>query len=268
MNSNDRKYFYSDNEEEITGHAAALIISEAYRAVADHGGFSLVLCGGNSPRLLYEKLAEGVTKKLLERYALPLPDSSSDDKESSYLLPRETWLFQGDERCVPYNHPDSNYRMITETLLRHSGMTKDHFFRMNAEEKETDRTAREYETAIRTFFLTKESCAPQKFPVFDLILLGLGDDGHTASLFAGDTKALHESNRWVIPVMAPQAKPPGMRLTITLPVINHARNVLFYTPSHVKYELAKKIFFEEEKGVPASLVTPENGKLFWFTVQP
>jgi 6-phosphogluconolactonase len=269
MSSADRKFFYSDKEAEIAEHAAALIISEAYRAVADHGRFSLVLAGGNSPRLLYEKLARGITTKVLEHYALPVPpDGSPDGRESIHLLPLETWLFQGDERCVPFNHPDSNYRMITETLLKHSGMTKDHLLRMVTEHADNELAAREYEAAIRSFFFSDGKLPKQSFPIFDLILLGLGEDGHTASLFAGNSDALNERKRWVIPVNAPQAKPPGMRLTLTMPVINHARNVLFYTTGREKHELARKIFLEKEKGVPASQVNPENGKLFWFAVQP
>ena len=104
-------------------------------------------------------------------------------------------------------------------------------------------------------------------PLFDLILLGLGEDGHTASLFSGNAEALHERKRWVVAVNAPQAKPPGMRLTITLPVINHARNVLFFIKGREKGELAKKIFLEKQRDVPASLIKPECGKLFWFAAQ-
>ena len=268
INSADRKFFHSDNETEAAEHAAALIISEAYRAVADHGCFSLVLAGGNSPRLLYEQLARGITTSVLEHYALTVPGGSTDGRESIHLLPRETWLFQGDERCVPFNHPDSNYRMITGTLLKHSGITKDHLLRMVTEHADYELAAREYEAAIRSFFFSDGKLSKQSFPSFDLIILGLGKEGHTASLFAENTDVLHERKRWVVPVNAPQANPPGMRLTLTIPVINHARNVLFYTTGREKYELAGKIFLEEEKGVPASLVNPENGKLFWFAVQP
>ncbi len=267
MNSNDRTCFYSGSEQEITKRAAALIIAEAYHAIADHGRFSLVLAGGNSPRLLYQHLAQGVSGAMLEHYGLPVPGGSQGNKRDTYCLPPNTWLFEGDERCVPPDHPDSNYRMIRETLLRQSGITHDHFFRMAGEKADTDQAARAYEATIHTFFFSDMSCSPQQFPFFDLVLLGLGEDGHTASLFADNPEALQESEKWVIAVDAPHARPPGKRLTLTLPIINHAGNVLFFTTGREKSELAKKIFLEEEKSVPASLVKPAQGRLYWFAAQ-
>ncbi|MEI6651919.1 MAG: 6-phosphogluconolactonase [Chlorobiaceae bacterium] len=265
MNTFAPKSIYSGNATEITLHAAALIIAEAYRAVADHKRFSLVLAGGNSPRLLYAQLAQGVSTAVLEHYALPLPESSFVNKQTLHPLPQNTWFFQGDERCVPIGHPDSNFRMITESLLPKSAIPEDHFFRMAAENSDTELAAREYEAAIRDFFSSANPLEGQNFPVFDLIVLGLGEDGHTASLFSENTEALQETKRWVVAVNASQAKPPGKRLTLTLPLINHARNVLFFTTGSSKSKLAKKIFLEQEKSVPASLVTPKNGTVFWFT---
>jgi 6-phosphogluconolactonase len=267
MNGSDRTCFYSGSEQEITEHAATLIIAEAYRAVADHGRFSFVLAGGNSPRLLYQHLAQGVSGEMLEHYGLPVPGGSQSNKRNTYSLPPNTWLFQGDERCGPLDHPDSNFRMIKETLLQQSGIAHDHLFRMAGEEVDTERSARAYEAAIRTFFFSEKSFSPQQLPLFDLVLLGLGEDGHTASLFADSPEALQESEKWVITVDAPHARPPGMRLTLTLPIINHARNVLFFTTGREKGALAKKIFLEEEKSVPASLVKPEQGRLYWFAAQ-
>jgi 6-phosphogluconolactonase len=259
------KFIYSGNVTEITLHAAALIIAEAYRAAAHHKRFSLVLAGGNSPKVLYAQLAKGVTTAVLERYALPVPKSRSGNKQTLYPLPNNTWLFMGDERCVPIDHPDSNFRMITESLLPKSGIPEDHLFRMAAEHSEPELAAREYEAAIRDFFFSANPLAPEEFPVFDVIVLGLGDDGHTASLFSENAEALQETKRWVIAVNAPQAKPPGKRLTMTLPLINHARNVLFFTTGNSKSKLAEKIFLEQEKSVPASFIKPENGTVFWFT---
>jgi 6-phosphogluconolactonase len=263
----DRKFFYSGNEREITERAAALIVAEAHHAVADHGQFTLVLAGGNSPRALYERVAQGVSTESLEHYALAVPESKPECRQPLHSLPPNTWLFQGDERCLPPDHPDSNYRMIKETLLRQSGIADDHLFRMAAEEPDHERAARAYEAAIRTFFFSGKSLEPMEFPHVDLILLGLGEDGHTASLFGENAEALEERSRWVIAVNAPHGKPPGMRLTLTLPVINHARNVLFITTGRNKGELAKMIFLEEERSVPASLVKPEHGRLFWFAAQ-
>ena len=268
MNRYSHKFLYHGNETATTEHAAALIVAEAYRAVAERGRFLMVLAGGNSPRILYKRLAQGVSGDLLEHYELPLPDGWSKNRETLHQLPEKTWFFMGDERCVPIDHPDSNERMIRETLLPDSGIDTRHLVRMAGEKADTEEAAREYEDAIRTFFVSEESFAEQPFPHFDLILLGLGDDGHTASLFADNTEALEEKRQWVLSVNAPFGNPPGKRLTLTLPVINHARNILFFTTGKEKSELAEKIFLEEEKSVPASLVKPINGKLFWFTAQP
>ena len=263
-----RTLFYSGRECEITEHAASLIIAEACRAVADHGYCSLVLSGGNSPRLLYEKLAHGIPATLFERYGLATPGNNPADKQTLHTLPPHTWLFQGDERCGPFEHPESNFRMIRESLLRQSGIADNHLFRMSAEMDDRDGAAKDYEKAIRTFLMTRGGLSPQGYPLFDLVLLGLGEDGHTASLFRENKEALQEQKRWVVAVNAPQARPPGMRLTLTLPVINHARNVLFFTTGQEKCKLAKKIFLEEERCAPASQVDPENGNLYWFAAQP
>ncbi len=265
MNPSPEKFFYSGTRKEITEHAAAFIIAEAYRAVADHGRFSLVLAGGNSPRPLYRHLAQGVSIELLQHYELKVPDCDLKSNGKILSLPENTWLFQGDERCVPSDHPDSNFRMVHETLLLQSGIPENHFFRMPTDKANTEKGAREYEATIRNFFLASTPIDEQEFPLFDLIVLGLGDDGHTASLFAGNTEALQEKTKWVVAVSAPEAKPPGKRLTLTLPAINHARNVMFFTTGAPKAELAKKIFLEETGPLPAALVSPVNGKLFWFS---
>ncbi len=268
MKPRESVFRYSGSEAEMTDHAAALIMAEAWRAVADHGYFSLVLAGGNSPRPLYQKLARGVSTALLRQYNLPLPEGCSSSKSGLLELPESTWLFQGDERALPPSHPETNYRMIQETLLRHSSIAPVHLFRMAAEAADSREAAKAYEATIRTFFLKREPQALQDFPAFDLVLLGMGDDGHTASLFMENPDALQEKSRWVIAVEAQNARPPGRRLTLTLPLINHARNILFFTTGKKKAELAEQIFRKTEKNLPASLVKPLNGKLFWFSAQP
>jgi len=157
--------------------------------------------------------------------------------------------------------------MARETLLSQAPIPENHIFRMPAEKEDGKEAAREYEETIRTFFQTASPHSFPDFPIFDLLILGLGDDGHTASLFPDNAEALQETKRWVIAVNEPHAKPPGKRLTLTFPVINHARNVLFFTTAREKAGLAKKIFSAEERGVPASRVKPLKGKTFWFTLQ-
>ncbi|NTU44815.1 MAG: 6-phosphogluconolactonase [Chlorobiaceae bacterium] len=272
MNNQKReKSFYRGSAAAMTEHAAALIITEAYHSIADHGRFSLVLAGGNSPRSLYRQLAYGIETGCLEHYGLRLPDGEQTEKKGEFtLMPwQQTWLFWGDERCVPPGHPESNYRMAEETLLLHSPLPVDHLFRIPAEQADAGRAAEAYETAIRSFFsIPGHPHTPENVPAFDLLLLGLGEDGHTASLFAGNIQALQESMRLAIAVDAPNGNPPGKRITITLPLINHARNVLFFTSGKAKARLAEKIYRKEECDLPASLVSPVNGRLFWFTAQP
>lgn len=247
MKSGKTRFFFKGSEEKITENAAALVIAEGLRAIERCGRFSLVLAGGSSPRLLYQELAPIFSTN---RY-----------------LAEKTWIFWGDERCTPADHPDSNYRMAKESLLVPSGIPEDHIFRMPASKTDTAEAAREYEALIRTFILDGDPLSPKNFPVFDLILLGMGEDGHTASLFADNPDALQEKKQWVIAVNTQQGKPPGERLTLTLPVINSAHNILFFTIGKEKGELAERIFLGFEKSVPASLVEPRNGKLFWFSAQ-
>jgi len=272
MNNQKReKSFYSGSVAAMTEHAAALIITEAYRSIADRGRFSLVLAGGNSPRPLYRQLAGGIAKGHLEHYGLRLPEPGQSRQKGKLIhMPwQQTWLFWGDERCVPPGDPESNYRMAEETLLLDTPLPVDHLFRIPAEQADAGRAAEAYETTIRSFFSTPgHPHTPENIPAFDLLLLGLGEDGHTASLFADNIQALQESTRLAVAVDAPNGNPPGKRITITLPLINHARNVLFFTSGKAKARLAEKIYRKEECELPASLVSPVNGRLFWFTTQP
>ena len=267
MNTAGQKFLYKGSEAEITEHAAALIISEAYRAVNEHGRFSLALAGGKSPGSLYRQLARGVATDTFKHYGLqlPLPDGAVRKGNITCMPWEQTWLFWGDERSVPFDDKESNYRMAWESLLSQVSIAENHIFRMPAEQKEENEAAIKYEETIRNFFVADDAFSEEDFPAFDLVILGLGEDGHTASLFADNREALQENKRWVVAVNEPLAKPPGKRLTLTLPVINHARNVLFFTAGKEKGKLAERIFLEKEKRVPASLVDPLNGKTFWFT---
>jgi 6-phosphogluconolactonase len=260
---------YRGSSAAMSEHAAAFIIAEAYAAIADHGRFSLVLAGGNSPRPLYRHLAAGVSTELMRLYGVQLPENC-DYEQKGEIIPmpwEQSWLFWGDERCVPFMHPDSNYRMASETLLLNTIAKADHIFRIDAELPDTEEAAENYEAVIRAFFSQSMTHSPDGIPVFDLVLLGLGEDGHTASLFADKADSLRETNRWVAAVDAPLANPPGRRITLTLPVINHARVVLFFTSGNNKAALAEKIVHQQVSDVPAALVAPRNGKIIWFTSQ-
>ncbi|NTW81863.1 MAG: 6-phosphogluconolactonase [Chlorobiaceae bacterium] len=271
MNEPTRTFRYCGNEKEITEHAAALVFSIAFRSIHNRGRFSMVLSGGNSPRPLYLLISKGISTQLSARYGLEVPGlhKNHGDKDLLSMPWENTWMFWGDERCVPPGHHHSNYRMAEETLLNHSHPQESHIFRMPADREPYSEAAASYEQTLRNFFHIENAENPARFPVFDLVLLGMGEDGHIASLFPDNTAALHESRRWVLAVDAPaDTEPRVKRLTMSLPVINHARNILFFTTGSKKALLSEKIFLGTENKVPASRVKPSSGNLYWYCAQP
>jgi len=169
-------------------------------------------------------------------------------------------LFWGDERCVPPDHPESNYRMVREALLRKIEFPPQNIHRM-AGEKDPDTAAAEYEQELRNFFQTT---APA--PAFDLVLLGLGEDGHTASLFPGST-TLKETTRWVATAYVERLH--AHRLSLTLPVINAAAQVSFLVAGEGKSPIVKALLGKDSNPAryPAGQVRPVTGELTWFLTQ-
>ncbi|HSY66696.1 MAG TPA: 6-phosphogluconolactonase, partial [Terriglobales bacterium] len=168
----------------------------------------------------------------------------------------KTFLFFGDERFVPPDHPDSNYRMVHETGL-FSKVFNDQVFRVPTEEKDPDIAARDYEQTLQKFFNLK----PGEFPRFDLILLGLGPDGHTASLFPG-TAALNEKNRVVVANWV--EKFHSYRITFTLPVLNHAACDMFLVSGKDKADMVRQVLVDKNADLPSQKVHPEDGRLLWL----
>ncbi|MBM3163660.1 MAG: 6-phosphogluconolactonase [Chlorobi bacterium] len=260
--------FITGNEAEVTGHAAALIISEAWRAVSRRGRFTFVLSGGRSPRPLYRKLASGVSLELMRLHDLPCTENPEED-DLIHMPWKKTLIFWGDERCVPPSHPESNYRLAKETLLDAPGIEEARVFRIPGELYPHHKAAESYEETIRKVFGCRDDKKSPEIPAFDLMVLGLGEDGHTASLFPEDRKNLEETRRLVVAVETPHGQPRIPRLSITLPLINRARTVLFFTEGKKRAELAKKIRSGTASAVlPAGMVKPASGNLFWFTVLP
>ncbi len=184
--------------------AADLVAAAAGEALARRDLFVLALSGGTTPRLLYQTLA-----------APPYRESLPWDK---------TYFFWSDERCVPPNHPDSNYCLAWETLLSHLPIAGEQIHRLPGEVRPPERGAAEFEREMRDLFVSRDLRGG--FPVFDLILLGVGPDGHTASLFPG-RPALEERERWVVAEPQPGCPPFVPRLTLTLSVLNAARQAIF-----------------------------------------
>jgi 6-phosphogluconolactonase len=177
--------------ESLARIAADRVRVLAAAAIAARGRFRIALAGGSTPRALYGQLA------------------AAHDVDWS-----RTDVFFGDERCVPPDDPQSNFRMARETLLSPAAVPPENVFRMRGDDPDLDRAARDYEVAL----------GGVEGPALDLALLGMGADGHTASLFPGTT-ALDEGGRLCVPVEVPQLK--TRRLTLTYPALQAARDVLF-----------------------------------------
>lgn len=227
--------FRITDHDTLLREAVSFIINIAETSVEERGFFSLVLAGGNTPRAIYKTLTV---------------------RELSKRMPWDkTFFFWGDERFVPKDHPESNYRMVNETLLSHIPVSWTHIFPIPTN-IDFNNAANAYESILRKFFKGKGS------PAFDLFMLGIGNDGHVVSLFNNDP-ALEENNLWVRAVITPESYPVRKRITLTLPIINSARNVLFLVTGEKKSEILGEVL--NGKGdFPAQLVQP-SGSLSLFT---
>ena len=170
-------------------------------------------------------------------------------------------IFWGDERHVPPDHPESNYRMANEALLSKVPVLPENIFRIHAEEKDAAAAALQYEQALKDFF----HLSPGQFPRFDLIFLGVGPDGHTASLFPG-TAALNETQRLVVANWVPKFN--THRITFTFPVLNAAACVIFLPAEPTKRQPSRKCWRTSNADLPSQKVCPTNGKLIWMVDEP
>ena len=217
--------------------AATLTLELRRQAIEERKRFSLALSGGRTPGELYHRLA-------------------TDSTQTEWA---NTDFFFSDERCVPPDHPDSNFHLADQALFRPLNIPRKHIHRMRGELRDAEAAAREYEELLHA--VTK--MGQGEWPRLDLVLLGVGNDGHTASLFPG-TDALHERRRWVTVGHAPSG--PPTRLTLTLGVINQATVVLFLASGESKAGIVKTILEPEQESdrqLPAALVQPERGRLIW-----
>jgi 6-phosphogluconolactonase len=224
--------------QELFAAAAEEVVRAANEAVAQRGRFTIALAGGSTPKSLYNLLATNA------RTALPWD---------------RMFFFWGDERHVPPTDPDSNYRMADETMLAKIPVAAANVFRMKTENPDAAAVAEDYEQTLRKFFQPE----PGQVPGFDLILLGMGPDGHTASLFPG-TAALQEKSRLVLANWVEKMK--TYRITLTLPVLNAARCVIFLVSGTDKAAALHAVLEEDVPGeqYPAKLVRPRQGKLIWL----
>ena len=225
-----------DDAEAVARGAAERFVELGQAAIDARGCFSVGLAGGSTPKRAYELLAS-------EAYREQLNWS-------------KVHIFFGDERCVPPDHSESNYRMANEALISRVSIPPPNVHRINGL-GDAVANASLYEDELRTFFNAAS------WPRFDLVLLGMGDDGHTASLFPG-TKALVEPRAWVVANWV--EKFGTFRITLTAPAINHAANIAFLVTGATKAERLLEVLrgaLDPEK-LPSQLIQPLDGSLFWL----
>jgi 6-phosphogluconolactonase len=226
---------------ELAESAAELLAGAAARAVREQGAFRLVLSGGNTPRALYELLAE-------PPFASRIPWG-------------QLQVYWGDERFVPQQHEQSNYRLAAETLLARVPVPADQVHPVPTDAATPEQAALAYAGTLRALAAAQGRFSPR----FDLVLLGLGADGHTASLFPGGPECA-EQERWCVASRAPEGTAVRERITLTLPVLNAARCVLFLVSGIEKRLILQKVLHPEpgeEQRYPAQLVRPA-GELQWL----
>jgi len=221
--------------ESLSYAAAGIIVEQSQKTVRDQGFFSLVLSGGQTPRRTYELLSQDAVRN------------------------RIPWgkvnIFWSDERCVPQDDPHSNEHMAREAFIDHVPIPPDHIHPIRCT-KSPQKSAEEYELLLRSF-LTEDSAS------FDVVLLGVGEDGHTASLFP-ESESLDEMKRWVLEVHSHHED--FSRVTLALPIINRALLVIFLVSGEAKANTLYKVLDNslDSCRLPAQLVQPSNGQLIWL----
>ena len=224
----------------IAKRAAAEFVEAARAAVHQRNAFHVVLAGGSTPKALYDLLA-------------------SDPTLRSQVPWDKTQVFFGDERHVGPDHPDSNFHMASETMLSKVSLEANQVMRIKGEYPDAERAAREYEEALISYFKLKTG----ELPRFDLLLAGMGNEGHTLSLFPG-TRGLHANGR--IAVHNWVGKLFTERITLTAPAACAASEILFMVTGADKAPALKGVLegpYEPEQ-LPAQLLQPKDGKLLWL----
>ena len=227
--------------KELAARAAALIYDAAKEAITNRGSFTIALTGGSSPRQTYELMVHATPEQM----------------DWSKVV-----VFLGDDRFVPYSSKDSNYEMCRELLLNHVPIPPEQVFPIHTDTATKEESADKYAETLSQVFETPLSGPP---PAFDMILLGMGDDGHCASLFPG-MPTLTVTDRWVVSSPPGTLPPPVDRVTFTFPVLNAARQVLFLVDGAKKAPAVRDIL---EGGAavdvhPSAGVQPVNGRLLWL----
>ena len=223
--------------ETLSIRAAEFFVETSNNYISSKGKFAAAVSGGSTPVRLFALLGSGLFRDKVDWH--------------------DVHIFMVDERFVPSSHKDSNYRILHENLLSKIPIPGDNVHPVKTDEPSPQISAKKYEEEMRKFFgLSKGS-----LPEFDIIFLGIGEDGHTASLFPG-SNVLEEKERLAVPVMTGEMG--HYRITLTLPVINNAENVIFLVGGRDKAEVLKKVLEDREPSLPACRVEPKKGKLFYL----
>ncbi len=224
-------------DEAALCRAAARAIADSLASLLqDRGNVPLVLTGGRTPAPVYELLADP-----------PLRDA---------IDWRRVHFFWGDERCVRPQDPESNFRMASASLLSRVPVRNEQVHRIEAELADPEEAAQRYEAQIRAFF------PGAALPSFDLVLLGMGADGHTASLFPGAT---WDEGRLVVPVYAPALK--SFRISMTPRLLNAARRILFIVAGQAKAQALRDVLSATDRALPAARIRLAGGRLTWMVDQ-
>jgi len=235
----DRQVIVVPDAAALAQEAAGRILEQARAAVESRGRFSLALSGGSTPQDTYRLLAQE-----------PYRDQVPWDK---------VHLFWGDERCVPPDDPGSNYHLADRLLISRVPIPAENVHRIPGE-LAPEAAARAYRRELEDFF-----CGPA--PRLDLVLLGLGGDGHTASLFPG-AESLEALSDTVLPAEAEYEGRPAQRVTLALPAINAARQILFLVSGEAKAGIVAQVLGSRSGSLPAERVCPTAGELVWLLDEP
>jgi 6-phosphogluconolactonase len=243
-----------DNLEHLSIAAVDKILRIANSAVFKKGFCTIVLAGGRTPQLTYKLLSE--------------------PSRADQMPWQQSHFFWGDERWVSSTHPDSNFSMAHKTLFSKVHIPPENIHQIPTGHQDPGTGAEMYEKHLRDFFHSKPLTETIRisenitFPSFDLVLLGMGTDGHTASLFPG-SNFLQEKKKWVAAVKGETGSPPVPRITLTLPVLNQAKNILFLLSGSKKWEIINTFLDGQEvseSAYPAAHVKP-RGNLIWIVAE-
>jgi 6-phosphogluconolactonase len=225
--------------ETLSLRAASIFVDASRKTIATKKQFAVVISGGSTPKRLYTLLGSEVYRDQVDW--------------------QHVHFFWADERCVPREDEASNFKIAFDALLSKITLPQKNIHRIKGEEA-PDKAARDYEEEIKRFFGGSER------PGFDLIILGMGEDGHTASLFPG-SNSLEETVRLAIPVYS--GEPKKDRITLTLPVLNSADEILFLVAGPSKAAILSEVLGhgEEKGGLPAGMIRPAHGNITWLIDQ-